>query len=275
MSGVGLVGRGAELARLTAVLAGDTGRAVVISGEPGVGKTALLEQACAWALADGWRVVRVLGVAAEEKFALGGLNQLVIGLSDCQAGLDESDRAVLAPVFSADASTAVSGLPLAASVLRLLEVAAQTQPVLLVVDDVHWLDSISVEVLGSVGRRLTHRRVRVLAARRMPYQSVFSATGWDDVVLAALDVADSKRLLERAGAVLSEATRATVLAAAAGNPLALAELPRFAGRIEYGPATLPLTDRLVAVFGGRTGELDADVRADLLRAALDGITAHR
>jgi DNA-binding CsgD family transcriptional regulator len=80
-------------------------------------------------------------------------------------------------------------------------------------------------------------------------------------------------LLDRAGAVLPEVTRAAVLAVAAGNPLALAELPRFAGRIECGPAALALTDRLVAVFGGRAGQLDADARADLLRAALDGITA--
>ena len=268
-----LVGRKAELARLTGLLTGDSGRAVVVSGEPGVGKTALIEQVCASAAADGWRVVRVLGVQAEEKFALGGLNQLVIGLGDCQAGLADSDRAVLAPVFNADPGTAVSGLPLAASVVRLLEVAAQTVPVLLVIDDVHWLDSVSAEVLSSVGRRLVSGRVRVLAGRRVPYQSVFSTAGWDDVPLAALDVADSERLLDRVGVVLPEVTRAAVLAVAAGNPLALAELPRFADRVEYGPAPLPLTDRLVAVFGGRAGQLDDDVRADLLRAALDGITA--
>jgi hypothetical protein len=237
-----------------------------------VGKTVLLEQVCGWASAQGWRVVRVLGVQVEEKFALGGLNQMVFGLRDFGAGLDESDRAVLAPVFSAEAGTAVSGLPLAASVLRLLEVAAQSRPLLLVVDDVHWLDGISAEVLGSVGRRLASGRVRVLAGRRVPYESVFSGAGWDELVLAGLDVADSERLLDRAGVVLPEVTRAAVLAVAAGNPLALAELPRFAGRVEFGPASLPLTARLVAVFGGRTGYLDDGVRADLLRAALDGIT---
>lgn len=71
---VGLVGRQSELAELAGLLSDDGERAVVVSGEPGVGKTALIEQVCAYAAADGWQVVRVLGVEAEEPFALGGLN---------------------------------------------------------------------------------------------------------------------------------------------------------------------------------------------------------
>ena len=128
--------------------------ATFLVGEPGVGKTALIEHSCALAVSEDWRVVRVLGAQAEESFALGGLNQLAIGLEDCRAELNERDRAVLAPVLSGDTDTEVSVLPLAAALLNLLAVAAQTRPVLLVVDDVHWLDSISAEVLGAVGRRL-------------------------------------------------------------------------------------------------------------------------
>ena len=86
-------------------------------------------------------------------------------------------------------------------------------------------------------------------------------------------MADSEQLLDRFGAALPAATRTAVLAAAAGNPLALAELPRFADRANWGEAGVPLTERLVGVFGDRTGRLDAGVRADLLRAALDGSTA--
>ena len=90
-----LVGRQAELAQLTRMLTEDTDCAVVLSGEPGVGKTALIEHLCARAAADGWQVVRVLGVAAEEPFALGGLNQLAFGLKMYQAKLDDVDLSLI------------------------------------------------------------------------------------------------------------------------------------------------------------------------------------
>jgi len=269
--GSDLIGRQAELSQLSRVLTEGAERAVVVSGEPGVGKTALIGQVCALATADGWQVVRVLGVEAEQPFALGGLNQVVYGLKPFQAGLDEQDRGVLAPVLGGDPDSVVAVLPLVAALLNLLESAAQTQPVLLVIDDVHWLDSVSAEVLGAVGRRLTHPHVRIVAGRRVPHESAFTTAGWTDVPVTPLDSDDSARLLESAGVLLPAATRRAILAAAAGNPLALAELPRGAERIEHGAATLPLTERLVSVFAGRLGQLDAAVRAELLRAALDGV----
>lgn len=213
----------------------------------------------------------VLGVEAEQPFALGGLNQVVYGLKPFQAGLDEQDRTVLAPVLGGDPNSVVAVLPLVAALLNLLESAAHTQPVLLVIDDVHWLDSISAEVLGAVGRRLAYPHVRIVAGRRLPHESAFTTAGWTDVPVAPLDSDDSARLLESAGVPLPAGTRRAILAAAAGNPLALAELPRGAERIEHGAATLPLTERLVSVFAGRLGQLDAAVRAELLRAALDGV----
>lgn len=266
-----LVGRADELARLGLLLTADTERAVVVHGEPGVGKTTLIAQVCGQAAAEGWQVVRVLGVEAEESYALGGLNQLVWGLNEFTPGLTERDRALLAPVLDGDPDPTTSVLPLVGAVLNLLAFAARTKPVLLAVDDVHWLDSVSAEVLGGVGRRLIHPRVRILTGRRVPHQSVFSSPGWSELHLAPLNPADSKHLLKRVAGALPAATRAAVLAAASGNPLALTELPRFAGRIELGVGAMPLTERLLAAFGGRLEQLDANVRAELLRAALDGI----
>ncbi len=266
-----LVGRQAELAQLTRMLTEDTESAVVVSGEPGVGKTALIEHLCARAAADGWQVVRVLGVAAEEPFALGGLNQLAFGLKTYQAKLDDVDRAVLAPVFGGDPDSEVAVLPLASGLLNLLAVAGQQQPLLLVVDDVHWLDRVSAEVLGAVGRRLTHPGVRIVAGLRTSHESGFSGAGWGELPLAPLDAEDSLRLLESAGVPVPAANRTAILVAAQGNPLALVELPRFGGRIEERLGSLPLTERLVAVFGAQLEALDAGVRAELLRAALDGI----
>jgi DNA-binding CsgD family transcriptional regulator len=266
-----LVGRHAELTQLGELLAADSERAMVVHGEPGIGKTALIEQVCADAAAQGWHVVRVLGVAAEEPFALGGLHQVVHNLDEFTPGLAARDRAALAPVFGGGQDSAISVLGLVAAVLNLLAAAAQTRPVLLVVDDVHWLDSVSAQVLGAVGRRLTAPRVAILAGRRVPNESVFSSEGWSELHLGPLAADDAEHLLQSAGVPLPAATRAALLTAAAGNPLALTELPRFADQIDLGTGAMPLTERLVAVFGDRLDRLDADVRADLLRAALDGI----
>ena len=115
-----MIGRQAEFSQLSRMLTEDAERAVVVSGEPGVGKTALIDQMCALATADGWQVVRVLGVEAEQPFALGGLNQMVYGLKPFQAGLDEQDREVLAPVLGGDPNSVVAVLPLVAALLNLL-----------------------------------------------------------------------------------------------------------------------------------------------------------
>ena len=203
-----LVGRRAELSQLSLILTEDSERAVVVCGEPGIGKTALIEQVCASATTDGWRVVRILGVEAEESYVLGGLNQLALAVKESFAGLDERDRAVLTPVLGGDPESSVSILPLVAAVLNLFSVAAQTQPVLLVADDVHWLDSVSAEVLGSVGRRLSDPRVRIIAGRRTLHESVFSQAGWSELPLSRLSAEDSANLLERTGAPLTTTTRA-------------------------------------------------------------------
>jgi len=229
-----LLGREPESLRLSRMLAEDIECAVVVSGEPGVGKSALIEQMCAQAADSGWRVVRVQGVAAEEPFALGGLHQVVFALKEFLAGCDDADRVVLAPVLGGDPDSVVAVLPLASGVLNLLAAAGQSRPVLLVVDDVHWLDGISAQVLGAVGRRLNHPGVRMVAGLRTPHDSVFSVDGWGGLALAALDAADSARLLDRAAVPMTGRTRARILTAADGNPLALAELPRGAGQIADG-----------------------------------------
>jgi DNA-binding CsgD family transcriptional regulator len=270
LAGEGLVGRQTESAQLSRFLTEDSERAVVITGEAGLGKTALIRRLSTTAAAEGWQVVHVLGMEIEQPFALGGINQMVIGLRDYVPGLDDRDRTVLAPVFGGEPDANVSALPMVMALLNLLTVAAQTRPVLLVIDDKHWLDSISAAVLGAVGRRLTHPRVRIVAGRRTPHESVFSAVGWSKLELSPLDAESSAQLLERAGPPLTTAAKAAILTAAAGNPLALAELPRGADQIDDA-GTLPLTDRLVVAFGRRLGQLKPGVRADLLRAALDGV----
>lgn len=267
-----LVGREAELSQLSKFFNGDTGCAVLVSGQAGVGKTALMAQVCTQAVADGWLVVPSLGVEAEESFALGGLHQLVTGLHDVVADLDNRDRATLAPVTGADLDSSVSAMQLTVAVLNLLTATARAQPVLLVVDDVQWLDDVSATVLGAIGRRLAHKQVRILAGLRVPSRPKFSNAGWTELALEPLDAEHSEQLLVRSAAQLTAADRAAILTAAAGNPLALIELPRSVGQVQQWTAQVPLTERLVSVFGGRLETLDGSVRAELLRAALDGTT---
>ncbi|MET0476102.1 MAG: AAA family ATPase [Mycobacterium sp.] len=272
-AGFGLVGREDELAEVGRLLDESGPGALAVRGEAGVGKTALLGELCTWAAADGWRTLRAVGVEAERSFTLGGLNQMVFGLRDVLTRLDDHRRDVLAPVFGAEPAQAPSPMPLALAVLDLLGAAGADQPVLLVVDDVQWLDDVSAVVLSAVGRRASNPRVRVVTSSR-PHSGAFSAAGWAELTLGPLGAVDSARIVDRAALPLSAATRQAILDVAAGNPLALEELPRNAEQIDAWTSAVPLTERLVTVFGGRLRQLDARVRTELLRAALDGARAN-
>ena len=276
-AGIGLVGRGDELAELGHFLTGSGSGAMAVSGEAGVGKTALTDELCRRAGTDGWRVLRAIGVEAEKRFTLGGLNQMVFGLRDALVGLDARGREVLAPVYGADPVRPPSAMSLALAVLDLLSAAAVAEPVLLVVDDVQWFDELSAAVLSAVGRRASDPRVRIVATRRPHSGAEFSTAGWAELVLGPLALAASAQIVDRMQLPLSAVTRQAILDSAAGNPLALEELPRNADQIgEWTSDTsgLPLTERLVTVFGGRLRQLDPRVRTELLRAALDGAGAN-
>lgn len=270
-----LIGRAAEQAGLRAMLAGDVEHATVIIGEAGVGKTVLIDQLCRHARAEGWRVTRAIGVPAEQQIALSGLHQILFGLQEFTAELSPPTRALLAPVYGGEPGAAVASFTLVAAVLDLLAAAAASAPVLLAVDDMHWFDEVSAQVLNSVGRRLSHPRIRMAAGLRMSEMPKFSAAGWRELSLHPLGASDSELLLDRTEIALTDSARARILMAAAGNPLALTELPQCAEQIDAESLALPLTERLVSVFTGRLEQLEPSVRATMLRAALDGSTDGR
>lgn len=274
-AGIGLVGRDEELVELRRFLHAPGQGALAVRGDAGVGKTALTSDLADHALREDWRVLRAIGVESEKPFTLAGLNQMVVGLRDEWSRLDGHDHDVLAPAFGADPAETPSPMSLAASLLALLGAAAKARPVLLVVDDVHWLDELSATVLSAAGRRATDPRVRIIAAFRPQHGVEFSTAGWIELDLDPLGSADARHIVDRMALSLSVSTRKTILDFAAGNPLALEELPRHADQIDSWTVSLPLTDRLVTVFGGRFRQLDARVRTELLRAALDGAPADR
>jgi len=232
----------------------------------------LIDQLCRDARAGGWRVTRAIGVPAEQQIALSGLHQILFGLQEFTADLSAPPRALLAPVYGGEPSAAVASLPLVAAVLDLLAAAAASAPLLLAVDDMHWFDEVSAQVLSAVGRRMSHPRIRMAAALRTSELAKFPAAGWREVSLRPLSAAESEHLLDRTEIALTDSARARILTAAAGNPLALTELPRCAEQIDAESPALPLTERLVSVFAGRLEQLEPSVRATMLRAALDGST---
>jgi DNA-binding CsgD family transcriptional regulator len=270
--GVGLIGRDDEMDTLHRFLGGTGRGALVVRGEAGVGKTALTDEIVDRAVADGWRVVRATGVEAETSFPLSGLNQIVFALRAELAELDVNDQNVLAPVLGADPVSTPAPMMMTMSLLALLAQAARQNPLLLVIEDLHWFDDISAGVLDAAGRRLSDPRLRLLATAR-PQHGERAAQGWDELELRPLTNEHATILVDQSALPLSTATRRMILDFAAGNPLALQELPRNAEQIDTWTSAMPLTDRLVTVFGSRLRQLDERVRTELLRAALDGTPA--
>ncbi|WP_393074774.1 ATP-binding protein [Streptomyces sp. LN704] len=151
-----IVGRETELAELSGLAASPDGRALLLRGEAGVGKSVLLDAAAARSLALGHRVVRTAGVEAESELPFAGLHQILHPLLPQAAGLDRVTRAAFDTVFGRTTGEAPSVMALGVAVLDLLALVSGDRPLLVVVDDAHWFDPQSAEV----GRFIAHAAVR-------------------------------------------------------------------------------------------------------------------
>jgi DNA-binding CsgD family transcriptional regulator len=272
-----MVGRHHELAELAAFVDADTGHALVLRGETGVGKSALVQYTATLAEQAGHLVVRAAGVEAESELPYAGLHQVLHPLLADVAQLDDGARAVFDAVFGRTEGDPPSVMALGIAVLSLLSLAADRQPLLLVLDDGQWLDDASVDVCGFVGRRLIGSRVKLLAAVRTDIPSRFDTAALPDLVVPALTDEDAGLLLDHRYPELGHRTRRTVLEQAQGNPLALVELPaHVVGRSGeqddlVGRRAVPMPRRLQHVYGARIAGLSDAVRAELLMGALDGV----
>lgn len=269
-----LVGRAEELAQVAQFLAAPTGHgAAVLRGDAGVGKTALIADVAAAAAADGWQVQASMAVEFETPFALAGLSQLVLPWRDRLCELDPASAAALAPATGRDTAAPASPLAMAMAWLELLSTVAEDKPVLVIIDDAHWLDDVSAAVVAIAGQRVHDPRVRLLAVCRAELHSVLGDGPWPRITIGALDERSAEALLRAQFPDLSEAARTLILQQAAGNPLALDELPRNPITTGATGPAITLTERLQGVFGGRLRQLDPQARGELLRAALDGSAA--
>ncbi|MCW3064900.1 MAG: LuxR family transcriptional regulator, partial [Solirubrobacterales bacterium] len=270
-----LVGRREECARLDRLLAtataGDSA-VLVLRGAAGTGKTALLDYAAGGA--DGYRVVRAVGVESEMELPFAGLHQLFGALLDRLEGLPPPQRDALGTAFGMSSGRQPDRFLIGLAVLSLLSNAAEERPLLCLVDDAQWLDRSSALVLAFVARRLGAESVVLLFAVREPL-TVDELARLPDLPLEGLSDAHARELLASViGAPLDERVRGRILAEARGNPLALLELPRelWSGKVTNGfglPDQLPLQSRIEASFLGRVQQLPAATQRLLLLAAAE------
>lgn len=271
----GLVGREPERAAIDRLLAGSRegrGGALVLRGEAGLGKSALL--ADTRDRADGLRVLPTVGVEPEIDLPFAALHRLL------RPVLGHVERI---PAVQADALRAALGLGsgstdnrfvIALAALSLLAEVAVEAPVLCLVDDAHWLDQPSAEALSFMARRLEAERVAILFAARTGDPRAFAGAGLPDLVLDGLADPDADTLLV-AGGVVRPGIRRAIRAAAGGNPLALLEIPheltahQLDGR-EPLPHPMPVGHDLRQVFVDRIARLPAPARTLLLVAAAEG-----
>ncbi|HEY2741533.1 MAG TPA: ATP-binding protein, partial [Gaiellaceae bacterium] len=268
-----LFGRDDELARLYGLIdgIGRRGGALVVRGEAGIGKSTLLEAAAARARERDVTVVSATGVPSEATFAFAGLRELLLPLLETRDRLPEPHRRALETAIGLDDGDAPDVFLVALATLGLVTEAETKRPLLLLVEDAQWLDRPSAEVLGFVARRLELEPVIVLFAVREGVASAVDDSGLPELHLDGLDEASSRELLELTTPDLSSDLRARVLDEAAGNPLALLELPAMAASLGGAApaAALPLPTRLERAFAARLGDLDSDTRRLLLLAALE------
>ncbi len=272
-----IFGRERELARLYELVdrVPERGAALLVRGEPGIGKSTLLEAASLRAEDAGMRILSTTGVQSEAQLPFAGLHQLVLPVLGQVDRLPTLQRAALLAAFGmAEATEAPDRFLIALAVLELLSDAAERAPLLVVAEDAHWLDRSTADVLAFVARRVEHEPIVVLLASREGVESYFDEAGLPDLRLSGLDDVAADSLLEAHGRQLAPAVREQLREQTGGNPLALVELPILLGTDRLGgrsplPTPLPLTARLERAFGTRVAGMPPRTKSLLLLAAVD------
>lgn len=242
---------------------------MLLIGDPGVGKSALLDGAAEIAGIAGIRVVRAGGA---DSVGFSVLNQLLLQLQDGLSRLDKHQQEALSLALGRSEAGARSPLTLSSAALALLRQAASDRPILLIIDDLHRADRPSSTVLGLIARRLSGSRVGLLAAARTgPLDPADIGTGRE---VRPLDDDASTSLIADSSPDLAPGVRRQIMAQARGNPLALLELPAGLDDLQRSglaalPTVLPLSRRLREAFSTPVSALPAAAAYLLLLAALE------
>ena len=265
--------RGALGQLVTGVRAGQS-QVLVLRGEAGCGKTALLMQLSQ--AAEGCRVAWATGVESEMELAFAGLHSLCTPLLGRVEKLPQAQREALSTAFGMSAGPPPERFLVGLAVLSLLADAAENQPLVCIVDDAQWLDRVSSQTLAFVARRLLAERVAlVFAVREQGGEQVLA--GLPELAIGGLTPEHARLLLDAMiRGPLDEQVKARILDEARGNPLALIELPRgltpaeLAGGFGF-PDARQLTSRIERSFLQRVEKLPRDSRLLLLTAAAEPV----
>ncbi|HEX2309338.1 MAG TPA: ATP-binding protein, partial [Vicinamibacterales bacterium] len=270
-----LVGREGELQAIAGLLVGarESGATLIVRGDAGIGKSALLAAARSTATSNGMLVLSTAGVQSETDLPFAGLHQLLRPILDRLRGLPPVQRDAVRAAFgmapAADAEPFLIGL----AALGLLSDAAEGKPLALLVEDAHWLDRPTADALAFVGRRVDSDPIVLLAAAREGYESPLLEAGLPELHVDGLAEEPARQLLDAHFPTLAPTLRERLLGDAVGNPLALLELPAVYGlgireHVELPSYSLPLTARLEQAFASRATDLPAATQALLLAAAV-------
>jgi DNA-binding CsgD family transcriptional regulator/tetratricopeptide (TPR) repeat protein len=271
----GLLGRHAECAaldRLAADVLAGRSRVIVLRGEAGVGKSALLEY-----LSDrvaGWQIARTVGVESEMELAYAGLHQLCAHMLDRLDRLPVPQRDALAVVFGRSVGPAPDRFLVGLATLTLLAEVAEEQPLACIVEDAQWLDRASAQVLGFIARRLLAEQIALVGAARTGVGDDVLA-GLPELPIGGLGDRDARALLlGNVYGPLDAAVCDQIVTESHGNPLALLELPRtwnsssLAGGFGL-PASQPVVGKIEQSYVRRLRLLPAEARLLALAAAAE------
>jgi DNA-binding CsgD family transcriptional regulator len=270
-------GRASECETLERLLDGVRMRrsqVLVLRGEPGIGKTTLLDYVEAHA--SGCRVVRAAGIESEMELPYAGLHQLCAPMLDRLGHLPGPQHEALGTTFGLSTGTTPDRFRVSVAALGLISSFAEKQPLVCLVDDAQWLDRASAQVLVFVSRRLLAESVALVFAVREPSHER-ALVGLPEMTIGGLSDGDARALL--ASAVpgrLDERVRDRIVAETRGNPLALLELPRGLTAAELAggfarPDARPLVNRIEQRFLARVRSLPAKTQRLLLAAAAEPV----
>jgi DNA-binding CsgD family transcriptional regulator len=270
-----LVGREAELATMEDVLdrvGTRRGAALLLSGAAGVGKSRLLEETRARAEARGFRTLATAGAETETDLPFAGLHRLLQPVLSAADELPRRQRDAVLAAFGLSDGSASDLFLVGLGTLTLLSDLATQAPTLLLVEDAHWLDPASLQVIAFISRRIEHDGILLLAVARDGAGADISSLGLEEIRLGPLGDEDASALLALCAPDLAPAARELVLANSSGNPLALVELPIALGTNSGSPSPtspIPVTARLERAFAARVDDLPEQTQSVLLVAALD------
>jgi AAA ATPase domain/Bacterial regulatory proteins, luxR family len=273
--GARLLGRRTERATLDRLLeTAHAGRSavLVVRGEPGIGKTALLDYAASQA--SGFRIIRSWGVESEMELPYAGLHQLCIPLLDRVEKLHGPQRDALQVAFGLQEGKAPERFLVGLAILSLLSGSADDQPLACLIDDAQWLDRSSMQVLAFAARRLLAEPVALIFAVREP-SGEHELAGLPELTLGGLGDADARALLASAiHGRLDPEVRDRIVAETSGNPLGLLQLPRGLSPAELAggfwlPSTRPLASRIEHSFYWQFQALPRDTQRLLITAAAE------